>query len=438
MSSLSPCSSPAWHAPVCEDQSVSQRSSRWVPSRSQRAMTGALPSRSARRSTSWARPSISRKTTPGTSEAIAPARRAWRRTTLRCQVSSSSMASSAEAAVVMIAIPTATTTPANQPSMLAPGLIAAAMATSPPLSTSAAPPSVSTLSGRARRLSVGQTSALSTAAMTAVTSAPAGAVDVEVRQQRAEHEQGAPVQEQDHQAADGESPEPGHGASLARARVIAASPAAGDDVSPQRSLASRTTPTRGRTMADVAQMAKEWWLLAVLGVVSLVCGVLAIAYPDVTLLAVGIIFGFYLLMAGVFELVDAIVGDPASRALSAIVGIVALLAGLICLRRPGDSLLALVVVLGAYLIVTGVARLVRAFASVEHRGLVAARRGHRPHPGHPHPLLARREPRHAGRVLRHLAHLPRRRSPWSRPSSCASCARSGSADVAPPITAAPA
>jgi uncharacterized membrane protein HdeD (DUF308 family) len=122
-------------------------------------------------------------------------------------------------------------------------------------------------------------------------------------------------------------------------------------------------------MDDVARLAKEWWLMAVLGVVSLVCGVVAIVYPGVTLLAVGIIFGFYLLMAGIFELVDAIVGDPASRALSAIVGVVALIAGLICLRRPGDSLLALVVVLGAYLIVTGVARLVRAFASVEHRGL---------------------------------------------------------------------
>jgi uncharacterized membrane protein HdeD (DUF308 family) len=119
---------------------------------------------------------------------------------------------------------------------------------------------------------------------------------------------------------------------------------------------------------DVARIAKEWWMLAVLGVASLVCGVLAIVYPDVTLLAVGIIFGFYLLLAGVFELVEAIVGDAASRALSAIVGIVALIAGLICLRRPGESLLAIVVVLGVYLIVTGVARLVRAFASVEYRG----------------------------------------------------------------------
>ena len=53
-----------------------------------------------------------------------------------------------------------------------------------------------------------------------MTSAPAGAVDVEVRQQRAEHEQGDPVQKQDDQATDGESPEPGHDASVARMRVI--------------------------------------------------------------------------------------------------------------------------------------------------------------------------------------------------------------------------
>ena len=55
--------------------------------------------------------------------------------------------------------------------------------------------------------------------MTAGPSAAGGAVEVEARQQRAEQEQGAPVQEQDEQAADHESPEPRHGASLARMRV---------------------------------------------------------------------------------------------------------------------------------------------------------------------------------------------------------------------------
>src|SRR5512146_3127887 len=45
----------------------------------------------ARRSTSWASPSISRKRMPGTSLSVASLRRrACRRTTLRCQVSSSS------------------------------------------------------------------------------------------------------------------------------------------------------------------------------------------------------------------------------------------------------------------------------------------------------------------------------------------------------------
>jgi uncharacterized membrane protein HdeD (DUF308 family) len=121
-------------------------------------------------------------------------------------------------------------------------------------------------------------------------------------------------------------------------------------------------------MDDLERLAKEWWLLAILGVVSIVAGVLALVYPDITLLAVGLIFGIYLLMAGIFELVEAIVGDAASRALSSIVGILGIVAGLICLRRPGESLLALVVVLGIYLVVSGAAHLVRAFASVEHRG----------------------------------------------------------------------
>lgn len=121
-------------------------------------------------------------------------------------------------------------------------------------------------------------------------------------------------------------------------------------------------------MDDITSIAKEWWLFAILGIVSIVAGVLAMVYPDVTLLAVGLIFGIYLLMAGVFELVNAIVGDVESRALSAMIGIVGLIAGLVCLRRPGESLLALVVVLGIYLIVTGVADLVRAAASAEHRG----------------------------------------------------------------------
>ena len=81
---LLPCSSPAWQAPVCEDQSVSQRDSRCEPPRSQRAIVGALPSRIARISTSCARPSISRKAGPASPGRWPPAPCAGRSGAPRC------------------------------------------------------------------------------------------------------------------------------------------------------------------------------------------------------------------------------------------------------------------------------------------------------------------------------------------------------------------
>src|SRR3954452_16250308 len=122
----------------------------------------------------------------------------------------------------------------------------------------------------------------------------------------------------------------------------------------------------------VARVAKNWWLFLVLGLVTVIAGILAIVYPDITLLALGIFAGISLLMIGVMEIVDAIAGSPDSRALTAIVGVLSLLAGLVCLRRPGESLLALVIVLGFWLIVAGVIRFIRAFAELENRALLMA------------------------------------------------------------------
>jgi uncharacterized membrane protein HdeD (DUF308 family) len=124
------------------------------------------------------------------------------------------------------------------------------------------------------------------------------------------------------------------------------------------------------TTDPVARVAKNWVLFLILGIVSLIAGILAIAYPDITLLALGIFAGVSLLMIGVLNVVEAIAGDSESRALSAILGVLALLAGLVCLRRPGESLLALVIVLGFWLIVSGVVAFVSAFGRLEDRALM--------------------------------------------------------------------
>jgi uncharacterized membrane protein HdeD (DUF308 family) len=110
----------------------------------------------------------------------------------------------------------------------------------------------------------------------------------------------------------------------------------------------------------VAQdLASKWWVLAVLGGFSVVAGVLALAYPDITLLALGIIVGAYLLVWGTLTLVRAFdPGTPGALAvLRVLVGFLGMLAGLICLVRPGASVLALLIALSFWFILTGVADL---------------------------------------------------------------------------------
>ena len=124
--------------------------------------------------------------------------------------------------------------------------------------------------------------------------------------------------------------------------------------------------------SEVPQIARNWWMFAVLGVICVATGIAAIVWPDITLLALGIIFGIYLLIAAIIEIIDAIFGPPGGRAISAILGIVALIAGVICIRRPGESLLAIVIVVGVYLIAEGVIRIVRAFEVHQDRGWIIA------------------------------------------------------------------
>jgi len=121
------------------------------------------------------------------------------------------------------------------------------------------------------------------------------------------------------------------------------------------------------SVAEVPALGRNWWLFLVVGLVSVVAGVLAIVYPDITLLALGIFAGIGLLFSGAIDIAEAISGTPESRVLAAIVGVLSVVAGLICLRRPGESLLAIVIVLGIYLVVSGIVRFIRSFSSLEDR-----------------------------------------------------------------------
>lgn len=114
----------------------------------------------------------------------------------------------------------------------------------------------------------------------------------------------------------------------------------------------------------------RWWLVALLGLLSIVVGILALAYPDITLLALGLFFGINLLIAGALWVMVGVDEDSGAggRALRLIVGFLAILAGLVCLVRPGASVLALLIVVAFWFVMVGVADLARAFSEPRHRG----------------------------------------------------------------------
>ena len=106
-------------------------------------------------------------------------------------------------------------------------------------------------------------------------------------------------------------------------------------------------------------------VVVAVGVLSIVAGILAIVYPDLTLLALALIAGINLLLLGILGLVDAVTSDDdagGTRVLSGVLGLLGVIAGLVVMRRPGESLLAIILILGVWFVVSGLVDAIRALA----------------------------------------------------------------------------
>jgi|SRR5262245_13628339 len=102
-------------------------------------------------------------------------------------------------------------------------------------------------------------------------------------------------------------------------------------------------------------------LLIVRGVVGLVIGVIAFAWPGVTIAALVVIFGFYAFVDGVTNLILGLTRGMHGRSWAmAVQGVVGIAAGVLTFFWPGITALALVIFIGAWAIVTGIFELVAA------------------------------------------------------------------------------
>ncbi|CCK29053.1 integral membrane protein [Streptomyces davaonensis JCM 4913] len=99
-----------------------------------------------------------------------------------------------------------------------------------------------------------------------------------------------------------------------------------------------------------------WQAVLGTGVASLVLGVLVLVWPGASLLAAGVLFGVYLLVSGVLQLVAAFGTHQTTslRVLAFISGALAVLLGLFCFRTPMRSVLLLALWIGVGWVIRGI------------------------------------------------------------------------------------
>ncbi|WP_395688491.1 HdeD family acid-resistance protein [Aestuariivirga sp.] len=108
-------------------------------------------------------------------------------------------------------------------------------------------------------------------------------------------------------------------------------------------------------------LAKNWWMLLLRGIASIVFGILAFTWPGITVLSLIILYGAYALVDGLFAIFAAISGGAATnRWWLAVVGIVGVLAGIVAFAWPGLTAVALLMLIAAWAIVSGIFEIIGA------------------------------------------------------------------------------
>jgi uncharacterized membrane protein HdeD (DUF308 family) len=110
------------------------------------------------------------------------------------------------------------------------------------------------------------------------------------------------------------------------------------------------------------QLARSWWLVLLRGIAGIVFGLLALAWPGITLLMLVLFYGAYALVDGVFSLIAAFAGkgEGGPTWWLILVGILGIVAGLVTFFLPGISAVVLIMVIGAWAVVCGIFEIIGA------------------------------------------------------------------------------
>jgi uncharacterized membrane protein HdeD (DUF308 family) len=135
-------------------------------------------------------------------------------------------------------------------------------------------------------------------------------------------------------------------------------------VDPFSSTATSDAALRGESSEDV--LFRAWWPPLIIGGLNLIAALVVLIAPHTSLLAVALVLGIYLVIAGILVVASATTGAP-GRWLVMALGILAIIAGVFVIIRPGSAVHGVRIVFGLYLLISGISYLFAATQETSDR-----------------------------------------------------------------------
>ena len=136
-------------------------------------------------------------------------------------------------------------------------------------------------------------------------------------------------------------------------------------------MAARSTdvPVVGNVVSEL------WWLALMESILAIFFGIAAIFWPSLTLITLDYLFSAFVLVWGIIEIVNALmsIGRRDTWWLTMIFGLVGLVIGVYLVRNPGVAFATFILLVGATLIVRGLFDIIGTFLdrrSATHRILL--------------------------------------------------------------------
>lgn len=124
-----------------------------------------------------------------------------------------------------------------------------------------------------------------------------------------------------------------------------------------------------QTDSATATLAQNWWLFTLRGLFAIIFGCLALAFPGPTMLSLVLLFSAYMLVDGIAEIISAVraIHRKTRWGFLIFAGLLNIAVGIGAFFWPGLTVLAFVLLVASWAIVTGVSMTAAAFRlNIEH------------------------------------------------------------------------